>query len=109
MSKFEIKGGTFRHSHFGDVIHGNPPQELERQLETLRNAVTELSKHVSPEAAAKAQADLERLASEAKSKEPSRTWYDVSAEGLVGAATAVAGMVEPVTKAVTSIGKILFG
>ncbi len=109
MSNFKIEGGTFHRSHFGDVHHHTATEELEAQLAALRNAVGELSKQLPVEQVAQVRGELEKLEAQVSSAEPSRKWYDASAEGIISAATAVAGMVEPVSKAVNVIGKILFG
>ena len=55
----------------------------------------------------KAAKNLEKLTKEATSPKPDRQWYEVSAEGLLDAAKAVAGMAAPITSAVKAVLSLL--
>jgi hypothetical protein len=124
MSDFKINGGVFHGSHFGDnvqTVHAGPGAQidsitqdnraarLEEHLRSLETSVDELTRHLPAAEADKARADLADLRKVALSKEPSKRWYDISAEGLLGAAKGVAGLGESIAKAIAAMSPLLFG
>jgi hypothetical protein len=73
----------------------------------LSTEVANLAKEL-PDAKAEAVAnDLSTLTSEALASAPRRKIYEVSAEGLMEAAKTVAGMAEPITRAVKVVLALL--
>jgi hypothetical protein len=135
MSTFNIKGGEFKNSHFGDIqqqINTDQSMTIEKdarvgtatqnastssvmreaaigeQLAVLRKLVDEIARR-APEKAQQVKHDFEQLEKQAKSPEPRKNWYDVSAEGLMNAAKSVFETVEPMAGALMAVAKILFG
>ncbi|HYI09054.1 MAG TPA: hypothetical protein VEK57_08270 [Thermoanaerobaculia bacterium] len=128
MSDIKISGGTFNQPHIGDVNQTqnigagatvgtvsqtsapvtNVRAEVDKELDALRAAVEELTASLPPKEAQKVKDDLAELEKQAKSDEPRRRWFDVSAEGLVDAAKAVAGLVDPISTSVAALAKLLF-
>jgi len=128
MSKITIHDGTINQSQVGDVSQNmtigagatvetatqnyapvtNVRAEIDRELETLRAAVEALAQQLTPKAAERVKEDFEQLEKQAKAEEPRRRWFEVSAEGLVEAAKAVAGMAGPISTSVAAIAKLLF-
>jgi hypothetical protein len=81
--------------------------DLKKALKELHEAVAEMAKRL-PEAQAKTVAqDLQTLSTEAVSNAPRRKWYELSADGLLDAAKTVAGLGEPVAKAVKVVLSLL--
>jgi hypothetical protein len=112
MSTFNIKGGDFRHSVFGDnATQINNPQraeETEKLLATLTAQIEALSKELPPQKAEQVRSDLETLTREAKSPEPRKSMFTVTGEGLVDAAKTVATMAPSITATVMELSKLLF-
>jgi len=125
MSDFKISGGNFQNNQFGDTnqttnISGNAQvgavnqqvgaraAEIDAGLAELTKLVGELVKQLPPRQAQQVQNDLKTLETEAKSEAPRRGMFDVTAKGLIEAATAVAGMMGPVTSTVQALGQLLF-
>jgi hypothetical protein len=74
-------------------------------LLTLTKAVEQMASSLPKQRQEEVARDLQALAAEATSPTPRRKWYEVSAEGLVDAAKAVAGIGAPVIESV----KLLLG
>ena len=113
MSTFNIKGGHFQDSVFGDHAAqiNNPAarvEETEALLAALRAQVEALAKELPPAKGEQVRNDLETLAREAKSPEPRKSMFTVTAEGLVDAAKTVAAMTPSITSTVMELGKLLF-
>jgi hypothetical protein len=92
---------------FNAVAKSNVSDDLKKRLQELTVQVTELAKQMPPEQAESVARDLESLTKEATAKAPRKKWYDLSAEGLIDAAKAVAGMAAPVTTAVKAVLALL--
>lgn len=81
--------------------------EMKKRLEELHTAVAELIKKLPEDKAQSVTQDLQALSAEATAKSPRRKWYELSADGLIEAATTVAAMSDPVTKAVKAVLALL--
>jgi hypothetical protein len=89
------------------VAKSDAPDEMKKRLEELHELVKNLAPKLAPDDQEKAAKNLEVLAREATSKKPDRAWYDVSAKGLMEAASTVADMAAPITKAVQAVLALL--
>lgn len=78
-------------------------QDLQALLRTLHAEVTELIKALPDAQAERAAKNLRNLTEEATSQTRDRKWFDLSAEGLLDAAKAVASLTDPVTTAVKAV------
>lgn len=76
-------------------------------LKALSTQVAELVRQLPPDKREEAARDLEALTTEAAAKAPRRAWYSLSAQGLLDAAKAVAGMAGPVGTAVKAVLDLL--
>lgn len=113
MSTFNIKGGQFRDSVFGDhATQIKSPaariEEAETLLAALRAQVEALAKELPAAKAEQVRNDLETVAQEAKSPEPRKSMFTLSGEGLVDAARTVAAMTPSIASTVKELGKLLF-
>jgi len=91
-----------------NTIQRASDQAVKRKLEELHQQVTRLMARLDEKQQAEAKENLEALAKEATKPEPRRKWYDLSAEGLVGAAKTVKELAAPITATVKEIGSLLF-
>jgi hypothetical protein len=81
---------------------------LKAQLAELHAAVVEMCKHLKTEPEQKDAAEaLETLTKEATREQPRQKWYEVSAEGLISAATAVGEVGTKVVGLVKGIAGLL--
>lgn len=78
-------------------------QDLQALLRSLHAEVTELIKALPDAQAERAAKSLRNLTEEATSQSRDRKWFELSAEGLLDAAKAVASLTEPVTTAVKAV------
>ncbi|MBV5329337.1 MAG: hypothetical protein JZU65_17235 [Chlorobium sp.] len=85
---------------FNKVGKSDVNSDLKEKLKLLTIEVAKLAKELPTEAAEKVTRDLDNLTFEAISNTPRKKWYELSAEGILEAAKAVANMTESVTKAV---------
>lgn len=92
---------------FNRVSKSSASEEVKTKLETLHKQVADLVGQLPPEKAKTAADDLEVFSREAISAAPRRKWYELSAEGLIEAASTVAKMAAPITATVKSILGIL--
>ncbi|XCN72813.1 MAG: COR domain-containing protein [Candidatus Electrothrix aestuarii] len=80
---------------------------LKAKLEELCQQVEQMLPQLPEEKREEAAQDLDSLVKEATKESPRRKWYELSAEGLIEAAKACAGMAAPVTTTVKSILTLL--
>ena len=92
---------------FNTATASDANAQLKEALKQLSVEVANLTKQLPPAKAEQAANDLSSLTKEALSKEPRKAWYELSANGLVGAAKAVAEMVPSISKAVAGVLAIL--
>jgi len=92
---------------FNRVEGADVSQDLKKQLEELSKLVKQMLPKLPEDKQAKAADSLDILTKQATSKKPDRKWYDLSAEGLMEAAEAVAGMAAPIGKALKTILPLL--
>ncbi|NOZ68065.1 MAG: hypothetical protein GXP46_02155 [Deferribacteres bacterium] len=94
---------------FNRVKKAEVNSDLKEKLKLLTVEVAKLAKELPSDNAEKLTRDLDNLTSEALSAKPRRKWYELSAEGILEAAKAVANVTESVTKAVTAVVATLAG
>jgi len=73
----------------------------------VNTLVQELVKKLPRDEQEKAARNLDMLTTQATAKKPDRRWYEVSAEGLIEAAKAVADFAKPVATAVGAVLALL--
>ncbi len=81
--------------------------ELKNALQSLAAEVAKLAAAAAPEKGEAVAKDLSALTAEATSAQPRKSWCQLSADGLIDAAKAVAGMAEPITIAVKAVLALL--
>ena len=81
--------------------------ELKARLQDVNKLVQDLVKRLPPDEQEKASRNLDELTKQATAKKPDRRWYEVSAEGLIEAAKAVADFAKPVATAVQAVLALL--
>ena len=82
---------------------------LDAELAKLTHLIEELAKNLPPEEAETVKADLATFKAEAAKAEPRKAWYELSGEGLVNAAKAVAEMAPSIGTSVQAVLKLLAG
>lgn len=92
---------------FNVVKEAAIPDQLRQNLTELIPLVQELSKQLGPVKGTQVTQDLQTLVNEAVKESPRQKWYELSADGLVEAAKAVASLAGPVTSAVRSVVALL--
>ncbi|HEV7645223.1 MAG TPA: hypothetical protein VGO50_14865 [Pyrinomonadaceae bacterium] len=92
---------------FNKVEKSGASDELKQKFKELNDQVAEMLKAMPAEKHEDVAKDLEVLTEEAASKEPRKKWYDLSAEGLIAAATAVGAAAAPVITTVKTILALL--
>lgn len=92
---------------FNKVASANAKPELTAKLKELSVQVAELAKRLPEEKAEQVSTDLQTLTSEALSKAPRKSIFDISSQGLLGAAKTVAEMAGPVATAVKAVLALL--
>jgi hypothetical protein len=78
-------------------------QTLQALLKALHDEVTKLVAVLPDAEAEQAARNLRNLTEAATAKKLDRRWFDVSADGLINAAKAVASLTAPVTSAVKAV------
>lgn len=78
-------------------------KSLQSLLKALHEETTKLIKALPDDEAERAARNLRNLTEAATAKKPDRKWFEVSAEGLLDAAKAVASLTSPVTTAVKAV------
>lgn len=105
----KLDNSTLTHSAVtgGNVIgsfnESGPQTDLDRKLSELDALVQRLSGSLPNEKKADLNKAYSRFKEDTTAENPDKKWYQVSAQGLIGAATAVAGLAEPITKTVEDI------
>ncbi len=121
MNQYVIKFGDHNVVH-GDVVaaeriqdsfnrasEGEGNKELKVQLQQLAREVAEMTKALPPAQAQEAARDLDVLTQEALSPTPRKKWYQLAADGLIGAATTVGDFASGVVKVVRAVLSLLGG
>ena len=121
MNQYVIKFGDHNVVH-GDVVAAERIQEsfnraaqaegheeIKVQLQQLAREVAEMTKALPPEQAREASRDLDVLTQEALSPAPRKKWYQLAADGLIGAATTVGDVAGGVVKVVKAVVALLGG
>ena len=101
-----VLGDAIQHSfNRADELTDN--DKLKETLKQLCTQVQELTKSLPPAKQAEVEQDLASLVAEATKETPRQKWYELSADGLIEAAKACAGMASPVISTVKSILALL--
>lgn len=82
---------------------------LEQELDQLTKLIEQLATQLPADQAKAVRDDLTSLKQEAAREQPRRKWYELSADGLLEAAKAVAGMAPAIAKSVGAVLGILGG
>lgn len=101
-----IAGSTIQNS-FNTIAESAAEPALKAELERLCQQVEQLLPQLPEEKREEAAQDLDSLVKEATKETPRRKWYELSAEGLIEAAKACAGMAAPVTATIKGILALL--
>ena len=88
---------------FVKIVSSDVGDPLREKLQELAVQVAHLAKQLPPDQAEHISTDFESLSSEALSKAPRQKRCELSAEGLLEAAKAVADMAEPVSRSVRAV------
>lgn len=92
---------------FNTVAQSAAEPALKAELERLCQQVEQMLTQLPEEKKQEAVQDLDSFVKEATKDTPRRKWYELSAEGLIEAAKACAGMTAPVTATVKGILELL--
>ncbi|WP_446011798.1 COR domain-containing protein [Candidatus Electrothrix sp.] len=101
-----ISNATIQNS-FNTVAQSAAEPALKAELERLCQQVEQMLPELPEEKREEAAQDLDSLVKEATKETPRRKWYELSAEGLIEAAKACAGMATPVTATIKGILALL--
>ncbi len=101
-----IAGSTIENS-FNTVAQSDAEPTLKAELERLCQQVEQMLPELPEEKKEEVSQDLDSLVQEATKETPRQKWYELSAEGLIEAAKACAGMAAPVTATIKSILALL--
>ncbi|MCI5121980.1 MAG: hypothetical protein D3908_12470 [Candidatus Electrothrix sp. AUS4] len=101
-----ITAQTIQNS-FNTVAQSDAEPALKAELKRLCQQVEQMLPQLPEEKKEEVAQDLESLVKEATKDAPRKKWYELSAEGLIEAAKACAGMAAPVTATVKSILALL--
>jgi len=88
---------------FNQVAKAEIEDDLKQKLDLLCTQVQDMVKVMSPEKQKEISQDLSTFVTEATKDKPRRNWYELSANGLIEAAKACAGIASPVISTVKSI------
>ena len=102
-----INTGTIIQNSFNTVAQSAAEPALKAKLERLCQQVEQMLTQLPEEKKQEAVQDLDSFVKEATKDAPRRKWYELSAEGLIEAAKACAGMTAPVTATVNGILELL--
>lgn len=101
-----LTASTIQNS-FNTVAQSAAEPALKTELERLCKQVEQMLTQLPEEKKEDAAQDLDNFVKEATKDTPRKKWYELSAEGLIEAAKACAGMTAPVTDTVKSILALL--
>jgi small GTP-binding protein len=101
-----VNTGKIQNS-FNTVAQSAAEPALKAELERLCQQVEQMLTQLPEEKKQEAVQDLDSFVKEATKDAPRRKWYELSAEGLIEAAKACAGMTAPVTATVKGILELL--
>jgi hypothetical protein len=90
-----------------NVIETSMLDNIHELLKQLTQEVEKLSKMLPEETAREIKQDLDVLQAESTSKSPRKKWYELSADGVIKAATNLGAMGKPVIELVTQILVVL--
>lgn len=88
---------------FNQISKSNAAPDVKQKLELLCTQVSDMVKNLSEEKQKEILQDLSSFIAEASKPEPRRKWFELSAEGLLEAAKACAGMASPVISTVKEV------
>lgn len=92
---------------FNKVQQSSANHELKDKLELLCKQIEEMTKQLPEVKQKEVSQDLSNFVAEATKEAPRKKWYELSAEGLIEAAKACAGIASPVITTVTDIVALL--
>jgi hypothetical protein len=97
-----VAAGTIQDS-FNHVAQSNADNDLKQKLQLLCSQIDDLVKRLPAEKQKEVEQDLSGFVTEVTKDAPRRKWYELSAEGLIDAAKACAGVASPVIATVKQI------
>jgi hypothetical protein len=97
-----VAAGTIQDS-FNHVAQSNADNDLKQKLQLLCSQIDDLVKRLPAEKQKEVEQDLSGFVTEVTKDAPRRKWYELSAEGLIDAAKACAGVAPPVIATVKQI------
>jgi esterase/lipase superfamily enzyme len=109
-----ISGGVFhgqvaaKMEHCTNIINKQPAGEKKKALETLQREAAELIKALPEDKREKATGNLEILVNQATANEPERSWYSLSAMGLLEASKFVKDFTGNIAGTIGQVGKLLW-
>ncbi|WP_339137698.1 MAG: COR domain-containing protein [Candidatus Electrothrix sp. GW3-4] len=92
---------------FNTVAQSDAEPALKAELERLCQQVEQMLPQLPEDKRKEAAQDLDSLVKEVTKESPRKKWYELSAEGLIEAAKACAGMAAPVTTTIKGILALL--
>jgi hypothetical protein len=95
------------HDSFNQVQQSSASQELKEKLGLLCQQIEEMAKLLPEGKQKEVSQDLSSFVAEATKEAPRKKWYELSAEGLIEAAKACAGMASPVIATVKDVVALL--
>jgi hypothetical protein len=101
-----ITAQTIQNS-FNTIAQSDAEPALKAKLEELCQQVEQMLPQLPEAKREEAAQDLDSLVKEVTKESPRRKWYELSAEGLIEAAKACAGMAAPVTATIKGILALL--
>lgn len=101
-----VTAANIRNS-FNKVASADAKPDLKAKLQELNVQVAELAKRLPEEEAEQVSTDLQTLTSEALSKAPRKSIFDITSQGLLEAAKTVAELTGPIATAVKGVLAIL--
>jgi hypothetical protein len=103
----QIVVGTTIQDSFNRAAQSNATDELKKKVELLCSQVQVLSETLPSRKQHEIAQDLSTLVTEATKESPRRPWYELSANGLIEAAKACAGLSSPIIATVKEILSLL--
>lgn len=95
------------HDSFNQVQQSAADQKIKEKLELLCRQIEEMAKPLPEDKQKEVSQDLSSFVAEATKEAPRRKWYELSAEGLIEAAKACAGIASPVIATVKDVLALL--
>lgn len=99
--------GTTIQDSFNQIQQSPAGQELKEKLALLCRQVEEMAKQLPAKKRKVVSQALSSFVSEASKEAPRKKWYELSAEGLLDAAKACAGIASPVISTVKDVLSLL--